>query len=255
MAADMRDNGRVSGALIAGLCALIGLAVAGWFIGRGTERLRSAVRTVTVKGLVEKEVKSDQAIWTLQLRRASADLKDAQSKIAADREAALVFLKKQGFADSEIDRTPIKTIDKLAREYGQPQGNDPMRYILATSLVVTTPKVDLVRSSVGSTDALLQSGVVLDGGDGGGPANPRFVVSTFNDLRPQLLADATKNARAMAQQFAADSGARVGSIRSANQGQIQIFGSDGNDESGPFSPTSTVMKKIRVVSTFEFALE
>ena len=248
-------NGSLSGALVVGLSILVGLAVAGFFIGRGTERLRSAVRTVTVKGLVEKEVKSDQAIWTLQLRRAGADLKDAQTRIAADREAALAFLKKQGFADSEIERTPIKTIDKLAREYGQPQGNDPMRYILSTSLVVTTPKVDLVRTSVGNTDALLQSGVVLDGGDGGGPANPRFVVTTFNDLRPQLLADATKNARAMAQQFAADSGARVGTIRSANQGQIQIFGSDGNDESGAFSPTSTIQKRIRVVSTFEFALE
>jgi hypothetical protein len=85
-------------------------------------------------------------------------------------------------------------------------------------------------------------------------ANPRYVVSKFNDLRPQLLADATKNARATAQQFAADSGAQVGVIRSANQGSIQIFGMDGNDESGPFSPTSTPMKRIRVVSTFEFEL-
>ena len=252
---DTERRGALSGALVVGLSILIGLAAAGFFIGRGTERLRSAVRTVTVKGLVEKEVKSDQAIWTLPLRRASADLKDAQARIAADREAALAFLQKQGFPDAEIERTPIKTIDKLAREYGQPQGGDPMRYILTTSLVVTTPKVDLVRTSLGNTDALLQSGVVLDGGDGGGPANPRFVVTAFNDLRPQLIADATKNARAMAQQFAADSGARVGSIRSANQGQIQIFGSDGNDESGAFSPTSTVMKKIRVVSTFEFSLE
>ena len=255
MDSSKEKNGRLTGAVVVGLCALVGLAVAGFFIGRGTERLRSAVRTVTVKGLVEKEVKADRAIWTLNLRRASADVKDAQARIAADREAAVVFLKKQGFEDSEIERTPIKTIDKLAREYGQPQGGDPLRYILTASLVVTTPKVDLVRSSLGATDELLRSGVVLDGGDGGSPANPRFVVSAFNDLRPQLLAEATKNAREMAQQFAADSGARVGSIRSANQGQIQIFGTDGNDESGAFSPTSTVQKKIRVVSTFEFALE
>jgi len=255
MDSSKEKNGRLTGAVVVGLCALVGLAVAGFFIGRGTERLRSAVRTVTVKGLVEKEVKADRVIWTLNLRRASADVKDAQARIAADREAAVAFLKKQGFEDSEIERTPIKTIDKLAREYGQPQGGDPLRYILTASLVVTTPKVDLVRSSLGATDELLRSGVVLDGGDGGSPANPRFVVSAFNDLRPQLLAEATKNAREMAQQFAADSGARVGSIRSANQGQIQIFGTDGNDESGAFSPTSTVQKKIRVVSTFEFALE
>ena len=88
----------------------------------------------------------------------------------------------------------------------------------------------------------------------GNAANPRYVVSKFNDLRPQLLAEATKNARTIAQQFAADSGATVGKIHSANQGSIQIFGSDGNDESGPYSPTSAPVKKIRVVSTFEFEL-
>jgi hypothetical protein len=80
-------------------------------------------------------------------------------------------------------------------------------------------------------------------------------VSKFNELRPQLLAEATKNARATAQQFAADAGAQIGKIRSANQGMIQIFGNDGNDESGPFSPTSTLVKRIRVVSTFEFDLQ
>jgi uncharacterized protein len=249
-------GGRALGAILLGLCVLAGLAIGGLLIGRGAARFRSDIRTVTVKGLVEKEVKADQAIWTLNLRRASRDLKEAETGIAADREAALAFLRKQGFPDSEIDRMPIKAIDKWAREYGQPQGNDPMRYILSTALVVTTPNVDRVRTAIGLTDELLKSGVVLDGGEGGGgAANPRFVVSKFNDLRPQLLAEATKNARAMAEQFAADSGAKVGTIRSANQGMIQTFGTDGNDESGPFSPTSTLMKRIRVVSTFEFALE
>ncbi len=249
-----QKNGRLAGRVVLGGCILAGLALAGFFIGRGAERFRSGNRTVTVKGLVEKEVKADQAIWTLNLRRAGSDLKEAQARIGADRAAALAFLKKQGFAESSIERSPIRTIDKRAREYGQPGGPDPLRYILTTSLVVTTSDVDQVRSALGSADELLESGVLLDGEEGG-RANPRFVVSKFNDLRPQLLAEATKSARAMAQQFAADSGARVGSIRSANQGLIQIFGSDGNDESGAFSPTSTVTKRIRVVSTFEFALE
>jgi hypothetical protein len=95
--------------------------------------------------------------------------------------------------------------------------------------------------------------VLLDGQEG--PANPRYVITTFNALRPQLLADATKNARLTAQQFASDSGATVGKIRSANQGAIQIFGTDGMDESAPYSATSTPGKKIRVVSTFEFELK
>ena len=248
------DRSEVTAAVIMGLCLAVGLAAGGWFVGKGMARFKSDTRTVTVKGLVEREVKADQAVWTLALRRASDALPDAHQKISADRDAAIAFLKKQGFADNEIERQPTRTLDKLARDYGGQQ-NERFRYVVTTSLVVKTANVDLVRSATGATEELLKSGVILDGGNEGGPANPRYIVSKFNDLRPQLLADATKNARAIAQQFAADSGASVGSIRSANQGNIQIFGNDGNDESAPFSATSTPAKKIRVVSTFEFELQ
>ena len=244
----------VKAALIVGCCLLIGLTAAGYFIGRGTARFKSDVRTVTVKGLVEKEVKADEAIWTLSLKRASDDLRDAHARISADRDAVLAFLKKQGFDDDEIVRQPIRTVDKLAREFGQSQNAERFRYLVGSAIVVRTANIELVQKSLGSTEELLKAGVILDGEREGSAANPRYVVSKFNDLRPRLLADATKNARTIAQQFAADSGATVGKIHSANQGSIQIFGSDGNDESGPYSPTSTPAKKIRVVSTFEFEL-
>jgi hypothetical protein len=232
----------------------VGLAGGGWLIGQGLTRFKGDARAVTVKGLVEREVKSDQAVWALNLRRASDTLADAQQKIASDRDAVLAFLRKQGFADAEIERQPTKTLDKLARDFNQSQG-ERFRYVVTTSVEVTTNKVDLVRSATGATEELLKAGVILDSENQTGRANPRFVVTKFNDLRPELLAAATKNARSIAEQFAADSGAKVGGIRSANQGTIQIFGTDGNDESAPFSPTSTPAKKIRVVSTFEFELK
>ncbi|MBN1472163.1 MAG: SIMPL domain-containing protein [Syntrophaceae bacterium] len=240
-------------ALIIGICFLMGIAIGGYFIGKGGTRFKSDTRTVTVKGLVEKVVKADQSIWVLRFRRASEDIKDAQTKISTDRDAGIAFLKKQGFKDEEISRQPTRTIDKLAREYDQNQATERYRYVVTSSLVVTTPSIDLVIKALGETEELLKSGVVLDGQDEG-TANPRYIITKFNELRPQLLAEATKNARMTAQQFASDSGARVGKIRSANQGNIQIFGSDGNDESAPYSPTSTPVKKIRVVSTFEFEL-
>ncbi len=241
--------------IVAGVFMLVGLAVGGHFIGKGAARFKSDVRTVTVKGLVEKEVKADQAIWTLWFRRASDDIKDAHEKITADHAATIAFLKNQGFKDDEITRQTTRTIDKLARDYyGQNQGKQ-LRYIVTSSINVTTANIDLVAKALGATEELLKSGVVLDGQGEGGAANPRYVITTFNALRPQLLAEATKNARLTAQQFAADSGAQVGKIRSANQGSIQIFGSEGNDESAPYSATSTPLKKIRVVSTFEFELQ
>jgi uncharacterized protein len=245
---------RLLATIILSLSLMVGLMAGGYFIGRGAARFRSETRTVTVKGLVERELKADQAIWTLRMRRASDDLKEAHAKITADREAVIAFLKKQGFKDEEIARQPAHTLDKLAREYGQNQ-NERFRYVVTVAVEVSTANVDTVRSSVGSTEELLKSGIVLDGNSEGRAANPRYVVSKFNELRPELLAAATKNARKIAEQFASDSGARVGNIRSANQGSIQIFGTDGNDESAPYSPTSTPVKKIRVVSTFEFELK
>ena len=149
----------------------------------------------------------------------------------------------------------MRTLDKLAREFDSGQGAERLRYVVTASLLVVTRNVDAVTRSLGATEELLRSGVVLDGQPDGGKANPRYVVTAFNALRPSLLAEATKNARETARQFASDAGARVGRIRTANQGSIQIFGSDGNDESAPYSPTSTPSKKIRVVSTFEFELE
>ena len=254
MAVSMEGRALVLPAVIVGIALVLGLSIAGYFVGRGAARFRSDARVVTVKGLVEREVKADQAVWTLGLRRASETLQDAHTRISADRDAAVAFLKRQGFAETEIERQPTRTVDKLAREYGQPQAADRLRYVVTTSVVVRTTNVELVRAALGATEELLKSGVVLDGEREGGGANPRYVVSKFNDLRPQLLADATRNARATAPQFAADSGAQVGGIRSANQGSIQIFGLDGGDESAPFSPTSTPVKRIRVVSTFEFEL-
>lgn len=252
---DASENGQsVKAAIIVGCCLIIGLTAAGYFIGRGAVRFKSEVRTVTVKGLVEREVNADEAVWTLSLRRAGNDLADAHARIITDRDAVLGFLQKQGFNLDEITRLPTRIVDKLAREYGQPQAGERFRYLVTSAVVLRSGQIDQLQKAIGSTEELLKSGVILDGEREGNVANPRYIVTKFNALRPELLAAATKNARAVAQQFAADSGATVGKIHSANQGSMQIFGSDGNDESGPFSPTSTPVKKIRVVSTFEFEL-
>ena len=77
---DYENRSMTAPAIIVGVCLLIGLALGGYFIGTGAARFKSDIRTVTVKGLVEKEVKADQAIWTLRFRRASEDLKDAHDQ-------------------------------------------------------------------------------------------------------------------------------------------------------------------------------
>jgi hypothetical protein len=177
------------------------IAAGGWLVGQGLSRFKSDTRTVTVKGLVEREVKSDLAAWALNFRRASDTLAEAHQRVAADRDAVLAFLKDKGFAEAEIERLPTRTLDKLASDFGQDQG-ERFRYVVTSAVEVTSGKVDLVRAATGATEELLKAGVILDSENQTGRANPRFVVSRFNDLRPALLAAATKNARSFAEPFA-----------------------------------------------------
>lgn len=247
------DRLQATAAVLVAMTLAAGLVAGGLAMGRGMARFRSEVRTVTVKGLVEREVQSDAAEWRLGFRRAGNALPELYAGVRSDREAVETFLHEHGFRPDELEVQPTRAVDKLAQDYGD--GRDVrLRYVVSGAIVVRTKNVAAVQAALAATDALVRSGVVLDTGETGS-ANPRFIVSGFNALRPQLLADATKNARATARQFAADSGARVGRIVSANQGAIQIFGSDGHDESAPYSPTSTPRKEIRVVSTFQFALD
>lgn len=251
-----KSNSFILPSIILGFFLFAGLSYAGYCISKGALRFKSDIRSVTVKGLVEKEVKADQAIWTLTFKRAGNQLHEANAQINKDREIVKAFLQKQGFQEAEIRQRPVSILDKYTRQYSQVQESDPVRYIVTSTFVVTTSNIDRVEKSLGATEELLNAGVILDTqSEGGETANPRYIITGFNTLRPELLAEATKNARTIAQQFADDSGARVGSIRSANQGVIQIFGSTGNDESAYYSPTSTPVKKIRVVSTLEFELK
>jgi hypothetical protein len=153
-----------------------------------------------------------------------------------------------------MNQPPVRVVDKLANEYGG-SNQEAMRYIVSGTVVVFTKKVELVQQAEQNLGQLQAQGVMLDVKDEGSAANPNYSLSNFNDeLRPQLLLAATKNARDTAKQFASNLGVDVGKVRNANQGVIQILGADGQDESG-YGSASSIQKKLRVVSTFEFELK
>lgn len=232
--------------LIAAVMIAAGLAAAGFFVSNGLERFRMADRSVTVKGLAEKDVESDFAVWTLAFRRAGADFNGVQQALLADREKVLAYLKERGFSVEELQARPLQVQDLLAREYAQ--GNVPFRFNGTGQVLVKTARVDVVEKAALALDPLIQAGVQLDSeGQAGGP---RYQLRGFNDAKAPLLALATRNAREQAEKFAAEAGARLGSLKSANQGVIRITGDDGSD----FDDGSSRGKRLRVVSTFEYEL-
>ena len=232
--------------LIAAALIAAGVAAAGFFVSNGLERFRMADRSVTVKGLAEKDVESDFAVWTLSFRRAGAEFNGVQQALVGDREKVLAFLSERGFAAEEMQVRPLQVQDLLAREYAQ--GNVPFRFNGTGQVLVRTSRVAVVEKAALALDPLIQAGVQL--GSEGQPGGPRYQLRGFNDAKAPLLAQATRNAREQAEKFAAEAGAKLGPLKSANQGVIRITGDDGND----FDDGSSRGKRLRVVSTFEYEL-
>ena len=236
------------------LLLALGLIIGGWILGAEIKATRLGDRYVTVKGLVERKVKSDLAIWPLNYKEAGDDLTALYAKTEADKKTVLQFLDEQGIQSSEIELGVIRVVDTQANEYGG-SNRAPHRYIVEQQVTVRTSRVDQVATAAQKTLLLLQKGIILGGNPGQGLT---YKFTGLNAIKPDMITEATRNARAAADRFAADSGSKVGSIRTANQGVFSILPADqGGDggEGGYGGSDSSLMKTVRVVTSVEYYLE
>src|SRR3984885_8895848 len=254
-----RSGNPLAPAAVLGVCLLLGLLVGGWVLGSEIKDIRLADRYVTVKGLVERSVKSDLAIWPVSFKEAGNDLPQVFAKSQSDKEAVLKFFAAQGMTPQEISVGQIKVTDKLANEYSG--NNTGPRYIVEQTVTVQSGDVDKIAKAGEKTADLVQAGIVVENNDGQGGIRYKF--NGLNALKPDMITEATRNARASADRFAADSGSQVGSIRSANQGVFSISaagsasdsggGIDAGEGSGGNADAS-IMKTVRVVATVDYYL-
>jgi len=243
-----------------GLTIAFGLILGAWILGSQIKAMRLADRYVNVKGLAERTVKSDLAIWPLNIKEAGDDLASVSTKTDVDKNAVLQFLAQHAIQTSEIEIGIARVVDTQANEFGG-GARAPRRFIVEQQITVRTSRVDQVAAAAQKTMQLLQKGIVLGGERGQGVT---YKFNGLNAIKPDMITEATRNARAAADRFAADSGSKVGSIRYANQGVFTILSADqgsATGEEGPeyagqmFSPDSSIMKTIRVVTTVEYYLD
>jgi len=236
-----------------------GLIVAGWVLGSQIKQTRLADHYVTVRGLAERTVKSDLAIWTINFQASGDDFNAVLAQNESQRPKVLAFLKQQGVEDSEVTIAAPRMIDKDAREYGARQANES-RYLVTQSVTVISPNVDRISAASQKAGELLKEGVLLASSQSGSGALS-YKFTGLNKIKPDMITEATKNARAAAERFAKDSGATVGPIRQATQGLFSISAADaGSASSGENgfaqqSPDASIMKNVRVVTTIDYYLE
>lgn len=237
----MRDHPLMP-ALVAGTLLAVGLIGAGAFVGNGLVNARIGDRSVTVRGLAERDVRADLAVLPLRFTASGDVLSEVQGRIDGDLVIVRRFLTAQGYPEDAVSLGRLEVADTRSREYASQNGGP--RFILAQTVVVRSTDVDRVQTSTRALNDLVRQGVVLQD-----YAGPTYVFTRLNAVRPAMIAEATASARSGAEQFAKDSGAPLGPISQANQGSFQILA---RDEVGDESTSPD--KKVRVVTTISYRL-
>ena len=234
----VRDNVFLAGA---GILA-IGMVAGGYLLGDGLLRAKQADRSVTVRGLAEKDVTADLATWTIAYSAQADDLASAQADIDADTKALRGFFTELGFDGDALQPTGAN-VSQFNNNYGS------TTYTIRQRMSLRTNDIKKAQAAVKRQFDLIRRGVVLDEGSG-----MAYSFTKLNDIKPKMVAEATKDARASAEQFAKDSGAEVGAIKNAAQGYFSIEARDG-DSGGGWGQSDTPYKKVRVVTTIDFYLK
>ncbi len=224
-----------------------GIAFAGMQIRNGLFAFNSQDRVVTVKGLAQQDVVADLALWPIAYTETGNDLVTLQETMDQKGQVVLNFLKRFGITENEVELQQVGVQDLLAQSYRQGDVSDS-RYIVTQGYMVRTEKVENVAKAAQAIGSLVKAGVVLSQNGTG----PTYLFTKLNDIKPKMIADATRNARESAQQFAADSGEKVGGIKRASQGVFQILA---RDDTYMVSEPNQMNKTVRVVSTIDFYLE
>ncbi|HEU5311892.1 MAG TPA: SIMPL domain-containing protein [Candidatus Eisenbacteria bacterium] len=232
----------------------LSISFAGWFVGHGIYNVRTADRFVTVKGVSEREVKADLALWPIQFAVTDDNMATAQARINDNIAKVTAFLSSGGIDSSEVSLSGLRVTDVFANPYNPPNrvGN---RFIIEQTVMVRTTRPELVDAASRRVGELVQSGVALSSGREWGFGGPTYIFRKLNDLKPGMIAEATAEARKAALEFAKNSKSRLGGIHRANQGVFVILPRDAASEGGPGMPEQNQMHKIvRVVTTVEYLL-
>jgi hypothetical protein len=240
-----------SRAVLLGAVAIFafGLTTSGYALGDGLRRSKMAEhRSVTVRGVSERNVTADLATWSVNFSHEGTELGPVQQSVDQQASAIRAFFRRAGFRPEEISDTDVT----LTRE--QPHDRDgnpigPQKLTVSRSIQLRTNDVMKARAAYARQAELLRDGVELSG------TSISYTFTRLNNLKPQMIAEATRNARESAEQFARDSGVDVGKIKSASQGYFSVGARDGEDcDDCGSSGGSTPFQKVRVVTTVDYDL-
>lgn len=253
----MQKNSNTLSFLILSAILALGILGGAHFIGQGIFEARGNRPYITVKGLAERQVTADLAVWNIAYAIAGNDVTTINNELLRQQMVVLSYLKEKGFHDNEISLIQIGLTDRYTNDYGTNKPAD--RYSIKGGVMVRSKRVELVNEASQTTGELVKQGIALGANDN--VPNPGYYYTQLNSIRPAMLSEATQSAKQVATSFANDTHSTLGAIRRAYQGVFEISSRDASgitdsndtwqlrrDEQG------SIYKKIRLVSTIDYYL-
>ena len=228
--------------IAAAVLVATGIIAGGYLLGDGLSRAQAAGRAVTVKGLAERDVTADLATWTIAYSATGFDLPTVRSEVDASNKALSEYFRSLGFRSEEL-----KPVGAGVNQF---INNGATTITITQRMQLRTTDIARAQRAVAGQFELVRRGVTMQEG-----SNMVYSFTKLNALKPQMVAEATRDARKAAEQFAQDSGTGVGGIKSASQGYFSIDPRDGDQAQGGYGASDTPYKKVRVVTTVEFYLD
>jgi hypothetical protein len=238
------DMAEKSGALLLGSAAIVavGLMTGGYLLGDGLKRAKAAERSVTVRGLAERDVTADLATWTIAYSATGTDLPTVRADMDASTQALGGYFTQMGF--KPVDLTPT------GAGVNQFINNGVNTITITQRMQLRTTDIKRAQRAVAGQFDLVRRGVTLQEG-----SSMVYSFTRLNAIKPPMVAEATDDARKAAEQFAKDSGTGVGGIKSATQGYFSVEARDGDQAGSNYGVADTPYKKVRVVTTIDFYLD
>ncbi len=225
-----------------GIFIFLGLVVMGYLLSQAIIDFKKLDRSVTVKGLSMRELPADVVIWPISYSIADNDLSNLYLTIESNNQLINEFLNSNAILNDAITFAPPAVIDKQAQNYGESR-NAAFRFVATQTVTVYSKQIDTVRQAMTKLSDLGKQGIVFKGDNYENRTD--YLFTSLNDIKPEMIEEATQNAREVAMKFAADSSSRLGKIKQARQGRFSV---NPRDQNNPH------IKKIRVVSTIEYYL-
>ncbi len=233
-----------------GVVISIGVIISTWLVTDVIRDVRLSHQIIKVRGYAEKNVVSDLAIWGVDTTTRAKDIVEGYAVIEKNQMEISTFLRTNGIKDDDIKLFSVSITEKKKKK-GYQETNETDHFLMTKRFEIRSDDVNKISDLCTKIDGLIKKGVELDS------ESPRFYYSKVNDLKSELLTEATKDARNRARMLAEGSGVKLGFLRAARQGRFSIRSAKSTNISSDSSSDDllSINKKITAVVTVDYSMK